>query len=1154
MLVGCQPGAPLVPSHPHQQVSRPDQRLLCLSNVSELPPFLMTVVSDSDLWMYVSSAGGLTCGRQAAEHCLFPYETDDRLHRASGMVGPVTYLRVQDAQGGITQWRPFLEQQQPGTRRRLFKSELGHQVVFEEHHEGLGLTFRYRWANSRARGFVRSCELRLEEGRQDSLRVGIIDGLRDIMPAGVELTTQQRASALVNAYRHAELDPVTNRFAIYRLTAKVVDTAEPAEALNCNAVWSAGLQDAVVLLSNDQVWAVHNGAAAQNESEVAGRPASYLLSSTVELGPGDREAWDIVADVRLSQAEVVHRRSWPAEADIRQRLQQDIDSDGRALLRRLAAADGLQRTGVPANDAHHLANVLFNCMRGGVFMRDYLAPSADIRRFITSRSAPVAERNQTFLDGLATETDCTELVRQASAEGDADLLRLCLEYLPISFSRRHGDPSRPWNAFDIRVDADDGAPRLYYQGNWRDIFQNWEALALSFPGFLPQIIAKFVNASTADGFNPYRITSDGIDWEIPDKDDPWSNIGYWGDHQIVYLTRLLEHFEAFWPGAISDWLSEPVFTFADVPYRLRAYEDLVKDPRDSIEFDADRHKAILERVERLGADGRLLSDESGAVVHVSLAEKLLIPILAKVCNLVFDGGIWMNTQRPEWNDANNALAGNGLSMVTLYQLRRHLALCLRLFEGQGYTELRLTREVAQWLQAVQRILHEHCELLQHPTIDDTQRRALLDALGEAFADYRAQVYAGGLHPEVSRPLSDICALLTTALPFLDHAIRVNKRQDGLYEAYNLLHASTEAPTARVEPLYEMLEGQVAVLSSGVLSAQEAVSVLDALFNSPIYRADQHSFMLYPDRRLPSFLDKNIIPKADVSANPLLQNLVQGSLPQVALKDDDDNYRFAAHLSNAADLGRTLDTLSEDPLWTESIAEHRQQTLQTWETVFSHHAFTGRSGSMYGYEGLGCIYWHMESKLLLAVQENLSWAQQAGADDETLNALTAHYLRVRGGLGTGKSAKEYGAFPTDPYSHTSKHRGAQQPGMTGQVKEEILTRFAELGVSFEAGQVCFGRGLLSTNDLLSSATSAPKSRDISAAQPLDAGTLHFTIGQVPVTYHHTQASAAAKVVVTDQDDTQHAQASNRLDEEWSRSLFLRDGRISKIDVWVAPLAP
>ena len=51
-------------------------------------------------------------------------------------------------------------------------------------------------------------------------------------------------------------------------------------------------------------------------------------------------------------------------------------------------------------------------------------------------------------------------------------------------------------------------------------------------------------------------------------------------------------------------------------------------------------------------------------------EKLLVTLLAKFSNYVPEGGIWMNTQRPEWNDANNALVGYGLSMVTLYYLHR----------------------------------------------------------------------------------------------------------------------------------------------------------------------------------------------------------------------------------------------------------------------------------------------------------------------------------------------------------------------------------------------------------------------------------------------------------------------------------------------------
>ena len=50
-----------------------------------------------------------------------------------------------------------------------------------------------------------------------------------------------------------------------------------------------------------------------------------------------------------------------------------------------------------------------------------------------------------------------------------------------------------------------------------------------------------------------------------------------------------------------------------------------------------------------------------------------------------------------------------------------------------------------------------------------------------------------------------------------------------------------------------------------------------------------------------------------------------------------------------------------------------------------------------------------------------------------------------GIGAHKSPVNYGAFPSDPYSHTPAGKGAQQPGMTGQVKEDILSRFGELGL-------------------------------------------------------------------------------------------------------------
>ena len=54
----------------------------------------------------------------------------------------------------------------------------------------------------------------------------------------------------------------------------------------------------------------------------------------------------------------------------------------------------------------------------------------------------------------------------------------------------------------------------------------------------------------------------------------------------------------------------------------------------------------------------------------------------------------------------------------------------------------------------------------------------------------------------------------------------------------------------------MLEGQVAVLSSGYLSAKESLDVLDGLKNSKLFRADQYSYILYPNKELKGFMERN----------------------------------------------------------------------------------------------------------------------------------------------------------------------------------------------------------------------------------------------------------------------------------------------------------
>jgi hypothetical protein len=1120
-----------------------------IDNYDQMPPFLMSIVSAGDHWMYISSSGGLTAGRVSAENCLFPYITVDQLHDCHQHTGSVTAVRYQDGTSDLAYWHPF-NHGITGTSvgpRRLLKHVAGNHVIFEETHERLGLTFRYSWRTSTQFGFVRTATL--ENVGAHEIDIELIDGIQNICPSGVPLATSQQVGCLVDAYKHNEYDPLTG-MGIYSLTAQILDRAEAAEILKATTVWCHGLPNRVVSLSPQAIHEFCHGATPTHEASCNGQRGNYFAFSSMKLAPGESRSWYLMADVSRSHQQVAWIRKQILDHEpIKNALEESILIDHQDLLQNVASADGLQATGSQVATAHHFANVLFNNMRGGVPAANYLVESRDFLDFVGIRNRPTEMSEQTFLRALPEWIEYTKLLEVAREQGHADLMRLAMEYLPFTFSRRHGDPSRPWNAFEIKVRNNDGSKIYNYQGNWRDIFQNWEALCSSFPAFLPSIVAKFVNASTIDGFNPYRITRNGIDWETPNPEDPWSDIGYWGDHQIAYLTKLLEALHKYFPGNMERLLENQIFCYANVPYRVKSYDELIANHDETIEYDRFSAKQIDRLVDDLGADGKLIFDAQGKVYYVNLIEKLLVSVLSKLSNFAVDGGIWLNTQRPEWNDANNALVGSGLSMVTVCYLRRHLHFLVELLTETGNRRIAISVEVEQWFRKIHDILQENRQLLHESKISDNDRGRILEALGRAFSDYRLKVYDDGFSGKHSIGSTGLVEFFRLAIEYLDHSIRANRREDCLYHAYNLLEIQKDGPAAGVSHLYEMLEGQVAALSSGVLDTGQAIELIDTLFHCKLYRQDQRTFILYPNRKLPGFLQRNQIPAERMESGKLLQQLVEAKDSTIVVRDALDDYHFCHTIQKQADLEERLNRLVLDDRWSELVNRDRQHVLDLFEEVFCHKTYTGRSGTMYGYEGLGSIYWHMVSKLLLAIQENVFNAVDYQASKTMIEALADAYYLVRGGLSSDKTPGQYGAFPTDPYSHTPKHSGAQQPGMTGQVKEEILTRQGELGVRIVDGRLRFQPLLLRRREFFESSAEF-RYFDLAGRQQLIEllpDSLAFTVCQVPVVYQ--LSDAIFSIVVTFTDGRRDSLQQDHLSAESSHQLFERTGHIIRIDVFV-----
>jgi hypothetical protein len=406
-------------------------------------------------------------------------------------------------------------------------------------------------------------------------------------------------------------------------------------------------------------------------------------------------------------------------------------------------------------------------------------------------------------------------------------------------------------------------------------------------------------------------------------------------------------------------------------------------------------------------------------------------------------------------------------------------------------------------------------------MDSTRRRALVDRLGVAFETYRTKVWESGFSLPTSMSCTDALSFLDRSTAWVAATIRSNRRDDGLYHTYNLADFKEDAHLG-IDRLSLMLEGQVAALSSGVAPPEEAAAIGAALFESPLYRDDQRSFMLYPVRELPSFLDRNAVPSDSVDTIPLLCELIEAGEPSLLSIDPNGTGRFHGDISNSDDVVIALDRISDDPAWTDAVSRDRDAVLALFEATFQHRAFTGRSGTMYGYEGIACIYWHMTSKLLLAMQENEVTARRL--DSPHSAKLTALYQRVRAGLSASKTPAEYGAFPADPYSHTRGDGRARQPGMTGQVKEEVITRFGELGVRVQDGCVHFDPTQLRAEDLAN-------------------GALRFTFCGTPIEFVRGQSGlqlTAADGAVTELEGT-------TLDRAASAALLSRTGHWRSVHV-------
>jgi hypothetical protein len=121
-------------------------------------------------------------------------------------------------------------------------------------------------------------------------------------------------------------------------------------------------------------------------------------------------------------------------------------------------------------------------------------------------------------------------------------------------------------------------------------------------------------------------------------------------------------------------------------------------------------------------------------------------------------------------------------------------------------------------------------------------------------------------------------------------------------------------------------------------------------------------------------------------------------------------------------------------------------------------------------------------------------------------------------------------------------------MTGQVKEEILTRWGELGILVDGGRIRFSPYLLRDEEWLTEEVDFTyvDTGGIERSLRLEAGSLAFTFCQVPIVYIRGDIP---RVAVETTDGKELQVDGDTLDEAISAEIFARTGRMKKITVYV-----
>jgi len=376
-------------------------------------------------------------------------------------------------------------------------------------------------------------------------------------------------------------------------------------------------------------------------------------------------------------------------------------------------------------------------------------------------------------------------------------------------------------------------------------------------------------------------------------------------------------------------------------------------------------REIKKRVEQIGTDGKFIANQNGKIIHVNLTEKNT-RFNPREAFQLYSWSRYLDEHATSGLErCEQRLSGSGVSMVTLYYLRRYLTLFRELFQSSKITEVQVSKRLQSCLARLFEIFNSHLTLL-NGSISDKDRNGILDKTRSSRNKYRNKIYSKGFSER--RKNVTIAELREFIELSLSISIILSKQ-------------TNEKITSIMHTTWWRLKMEWDFYTSLVWNARRAGSssqfrlsflrenqwkCLDALRASALYRKDQSSYLLYPDRQLPRFVEKNTIPKKEFEKSALLKKLVENEIKQIVLTDLKREDTLPQWFPECWHFWKTaLDELRDNE-YQALVQKEREFILDTMNVCLIISHLPDVQEHSIKYEGLGCItgIWFLNCCLLL----------------------------------------------------------------------------------------------------------------------------------------------------------------------------------------------